>query len=63
VQASTEKTRQELEALIPGLSDFSEAHAALATVYYRLKRKQEGDRDGMPPARSKQKERRTLASS
>jgi len=51
VQGLTEKARQELEALIRDSPDFAEAHAALATVYYRLRRKEEGDRerDAAPP--------------
>jgi tetratricopeptide (TPR) repeat protein len=44
-QGLTEKARQELEALIRDYPDFAEARAALATVYYRLKRKEDGDRE------------------
>ncbi len=45
VQGRTEKAREELEELIREHPDFAEAHAALATVYYRLKRKDDGDRE------------------
>ena len=35
----------ELEALVKASPDFLEAHVSLATLYYRLKRKQDGDRE------------------
>ena len=35
----------ELEKLINDAPDFLEAHVMLATVYYRLKRKADGDRE------------------
>ena len=40
-----EPARQALEALIAESPDFAEAHATLATVYYRLKRGADGDRE------------------
>jgi tetratricopeptide (TPR) repeat protein len=40
-----EQARQALEALIAESPDFAEAHATLATVYYRLKRSADGDRE------------------
>jgi len=40
-----EQARQALEALIKEAPDFAEAHASLATVYYRLNRSADGDRE------------------
>jgi predicted Zn-dependent protease len=40
-----EQARQTLEALIKESPDFAEAHATLATVYYRLNRSADGDRE------------------
>jgi tetratricopeptide (TPR) repeat protein len=40
-----EPARQALEALTRESPDFAEAHATLATVYYRLKRSADGDRE------------------
>ena len=40
-----EPARQALEALIAESPDFAEGHATLATVYYRLKRSADGDRE------------------
>lgn len=37
--------QKELEALVKEAPGFREAHVALATLYYRLKRKQDGDRE------------------
>jgi tetratricopeptide (TPR) repeat protein len=42
-QGLTVQARQELEQLLHDYPSFSEAHAALATVYYRLKRTADGD--------------------
>jgi len=39
----TEKARVELESLTQEIPQFVEAHVSLATVYYRLKRKEDGD--------------------
>jgi tetratricopeptide (TPR) repeat protein len=44
-QGRTDQARQELEQLIRDYPSFSEAHAALATVYYRMKRTADGDRE------------------
>ena len=40
-----EQARQALEALIAESPDFAEAHATLGTVYYRLNRGADGDRE------------------
>jgi tetratricopeptide (TPR) repeat protein len=40
-----ERARRALEALIAESPDFAEAHATLATVYYRLNRSADGDRE------------------
>jgi tetratricopeptide (TPR) repeat protein len=37
--------QKELEALVKDSPDFREAHVALATLYYRLRRKEDGDRE------------------
>ena len=37
--------RAELESLVKDYPNFTEAHVSLATVYYRLKRKADGDRE------------------
>jgi tetratricopeptide (TPR) repeat protein len=37
--------RTELESLLKDYPNFTEAHVSLATVYYRLKRKEDGDRE------------------
>ena len=41
----TDEARVELEKLIEEAPRFVEAHVSLATVYYRLKRKEEGDKE------------------
>jgi Tfp pilus assembly protein PilF len=40
-----EQACQALETLIKESPDFAEAHASLATVYYRLNRSADGDRE------------------
>lgn len=40
-----ESARRDLETLVKEAPAFTEAHVALATVYYRLKRKEDGDRE------------------
>jgi Tfp pilus assembly protein PilF len=40
-----EEARTGLESLIKEAPEFLEAHVSLATVYYRLKRKEDGDRE------------------
>ncbi len=45
MQGRTDQARQELERLVADFPAFAEAHALLATVYYRLKRPADGDRE------------------
>ena len=40
-----DQARQMLEAVVADAPEFVEAHVSLATVYYRLKRKADGDRE------------------
>ena len=44
-QARVDEARKGLEALVKEAPEFTEAHVSLATVYYRLKRKEDGDRE------------------
>ena len=44
-QGKINEALPELEKLIKDAPDFVEAHVMLATVYYRLKRKADGDRE------------------
>lgn len=44
-QGKAEPARLELESIVKGAPKFTEAHVSLATVYYRLKRKADGDRE------------------
>lgn len=44
-QGKINEALPELEKLIKDAPDFVEAHVILATVYYRLKRKADGDRE------------------
>jgi len=44
-EGSVDRSANELESLIADAPQFTEAHVTLATVYYRLKRKQAGDRE------------------
>jgi tetratricopeptide (TPR) repeat protein len=44
-EGKTEQARQTLESVIKEAPQFIEAHVTLATVYYRLKRKADGDRE------------------
>jgi tetratricopeptide (TPR) repeat protein len=44
-EGNTEPARQMLESVIKEAPQFVEAHVTLATVYYRLKRKADGDRE------------------
>ena len=41
----TEGARRELEQLIREVPKFVEAHVSLATVYYRLQRKEDGEKE------------------
>jgi len=43
--ANLEPARLALEALVKQSPEFAEAHASLATVYYRLNRSADGDRE------------------
>ncbi len=44
-QGRREEARQILEGVVQRYPDFREAHVVLASVYYRLKRKDDGDRE------------------
>lgn len=44
-QGKAEPARVELESIVKDAPNFTEAHVSLATVYYRLKRKADGDRE------------------
>lgn len=44
-QNQPEPARIELESIVKEAPKFTEAHVSLATVYYRLKRKEDGDRE------------------
>jgi tetratricopeptide (TPR) repeat protein len=43
-QGKVEKSAAELESVVKDSPEFVEAHVSLATAYYRLKRKEDGDR-------------------
>jgi tetratricopeptide (TPR) repeat protein len=45
IAGTLDEARARLEQLIKETPDFVEAHVSLATVYYRLKRKADGDRE------------------
>jgi tetratricopeptide (TPR) repeat protein len=45
LQGHSDEARIELEKLTKEYPSFTEAHVSLATVYYRLKRKEDGDRE------------------
>jgi tetratricopeptide (TPR) repeat protein len=59
-QGLTGQARQELEQLIRDYPNFSEAHAALATVYYRLKRTADGDKEAAEARRVREEAQRLL---
>jgi tetratricopeptide (TPR) repeat protein len=59
-QGLTEQARQELEQIIRDYPSFSEAHAALATVYYRLKRSADGDRETAEARRVREEAQKQL---
>ncbi|MGA8598428.1 MAG: tetratricopeptide repeat protein [Bryobacteraceae bacterium] len=44
-QSHIEEARRQLESLVKEAPNFTEAHVTLATVYYREKRKTDGDRE------------------
>jgi Tfp pilus assembly protein PilF len=41
----TDEALAQLESIVKEAPNFNEAHVTLATVYYRLKRKADGDRE------------------
>jgi tetratricopeptide (TPR) repeat protein len=45
LRGKVDVARAELESLVKDYPEFTEAHVSLATVYYRLKRKEDGDRE------------------
>ena len=59
-QGSTEQAMGELEELLRDFPKFSEAHAALATAYYRLKRREDGDRETAAARRVREEEQKAL---
>jgi len=44
-EGKIETARKSLESIVKEAPEFTEAHVSLATVYYRLKRKDDGDRE------------------
>jgi Tfp pilus assembly protein PilF len=44
-QGKIDQARQELESIVKEAPQFTEAHVSLATVYYRLKRPADGNRE------------------
>ena len=44
-EGKLEDARRDLEAIVKESPEFTEAHVTLATVYYRLNRKLDGDRE------------------
>ena len=44
-QGKVEDARKMFEAIVKEAPQFTEAHVTLATIYYRLKRKEDGDRE------------------
>jgi tetratricopeptide (TPR) repeat protein len=44
-QGKIDEARRQLESIAKEAPAFTEAHVTLATIYYRLKRKQDGDRE------------------
>src|SRR5262249_5453968 len=44
-QEKLEPARRDLESIVKEVPAYTEAHVALATVYYRLHRKEDGDRE------------------
>jgi tetratricopeptide (TPR) repeat protein len=59
-QGQTDQARQELEHLLHDYPSFSEAHAALATAYYRLKRTADGDRETAEARRVREEAQKQL---
>ncbi len=63
MQGKLEEARAEFEQLVHDNPEFSEAHAGLATVYYRLKRREDGDREREAARRTQQESERKLEES
>lgn len=59
-QGLTAQARQELEQIVRDYPSFSEAHAALATAYYRLKRTADGDRESAEARRVREEAQKLL---
>jgi tetratricopeptide (TPR) repeat protein len=59
-QGHIDLARPELEQIVRDYPSFSEAHAALATVYYRLKRTADGDRETAEARRVREEATRLL---
>jgi tetratricopeptide (TPR) repeat protein len=59
-QGLTEQARHELEQLTRDYPNFSEAHAALARVYYKLQRKADGDRETAEARRVREEAQKQL---
>jgi predicted Zn-dependent protease len=59
-QGLTGQARQELEQLIRDYPNFSEAHAALARVYYKLQRTADGDREAAEARRVREEAQKQL---
>ena len=59
-QGHTDRARQELEQLLRDFPSFSEAHAALATAYYRLKRTADGDKESAEARRVREEAQKLL---
>jgi tetratricopeptide (TPR) repeat protein len=54
------QARQELEQVIRDYPNFSEAHAALARVYYKLQRTADGDREAAEARRVREAAQKQL---
>jgi tetratricopeptide (TPR) repeat protein len=59
-QGLIEQARQELEQLIRDHPSFSEAHAALARVYYKLQRTADGDREAAEARRVREEAQKQM---
>jgi Tfp pilus assembly protein PilF len=44
-EGQTEKAEADLDSILKEAPDFAEAHVTMATLYYREKRKADGDRE------------------
>jgi len=59
-QGHPAEARLELEQLLRDYPNFSEAHAALASAYYRLKRTADGDRETAAARRVREEAQKAL---